>query len=160
MTFGAIIDGGYWLPTKPNDPRVVDMYLRHYSSKKNAVGNKYHDRAYRYRHRIVGPGEYMVLITLDGRACYVWRKSNYRLDKQEGVNCAIFRNELLSSMLADEADDIAWQRWPNELRHFTYVEDSQIQSANPGYCFKKAGWRTCGRNQDGRLTLLERIREQ
>jgi hypothetical protein len=24
-----------------------------------------------------------------------------------------------------------------------------------GYCFKQAGWRACGRNADGRLTILE-----
>lgn len=68
----------------------------------------------------------------------------------------MFRNEGagLSSDLIREADSLAWQRWP-VARHFTYVDDSKIQSRNPGYCFLQAGWRRCGRNADGRLTILE-----
>jgi hypothetical protein len=53
---------------------------------------------------------------------------------------------------------LAWQRWPGK-RLFTYVWDAKVKSANPGYCFKKAGWQHCGRNADGRLTILEKLPE-
>jgi hypothetical protein len=73
------------------------------------------------------------------------------------VNCAIFRNEgqRLSSDLILAAEEMAWRRWPGE-RLFTYVWDAKVKSVNPGYCFKMAGWTSCGRNKDGRLTILEK----
>ncbi len=41
----------------------------------------------------------------------------------------------------------------------TYVWDRKIRSANPGYCFKMAGWKVKGRSADGRKTLLQKPRE-
>lgn len=72
--------------------------------------------------------------------------------------CSIFRNEseVLSSLLIEEACQLAWQRWPRQ-RLFTYVWDDKVKSPNPGYCFKLAGFKYCGRNKDGRLSLLERL---
>ena len=99
----------------------------------------------------------MVLLTGDCLALFVWQRSTIpRYDEQTGINCSVFRNEgpLLSSMLIVEAMELAWRRWPGE-RLFTYVAEAKIQSVNPGYCFKKAGWQTCGRNKTGRLTVLE-----
>jgi hypothetical protein len=32
----------------------------------------------------------------------------------------------------------------------------RIISRNPGYCFKRAGWRACGKTQKG-LIILERL---
>ena len=160
MTFGAIIDGGVWLPTIKTDPVVVDMYLRHNSAKKNVHSNDYGVRRARYENGVAGAGESMTLRSVDGRAVWIWLFNTVeRLDKQVGVNCTIFRNEgpWLSSDLVREADDIAWRRWPDQPRHFTYIGDDKIQSVNPGYCFKKAGWNSCGRNKDGRLTILERV---
>jgi hypothetical protein len=144
---------GYWLPSQRADPRALALYQRHYSAGKNAP----------YRGgrstNFVGPGEPMVLLTERCDALFVWLKNRTaRYDGQTGICCVVFRNEgpTLSSALIAEADALAWNRWPGE-RHFTYVEDGKIASVNPGYCFKRAGWRTCGRNKDGRLTLLERL---
>lgn len=79
-------------------------------------------------------------------------------DKQEGLCCAVFRNEsaVQSSALIREADDLADAKW-GPLRHWTYVWDAKVRSTNPGYCFIMAGWRKCGRNKDGRLTILEKL---
>jgi hypothetical protein len=101
----------------------------------------------------------MVLLTSCGRALFAWQRNTIpRLDGQCGICCTVFRNEGagLSSELIREADDLAWHRWPGQ-RHFTYVADDQVRSRNPGYCFLKAGWQRCGRNRDGRLTLLEHL---
>jgi hypothetical protein len=144
-----MIDGA-WLSSNKFDPRAVAIYERHYSARRYADGRK--------RTQFVGPGECMVLLTQSCDALFVWvRNRMERYDKQEGVNCAVFRNEssMLSSDLIREADELAWQRWPGE-RHFTYVEDGKIRSSNPGFCFLKAGWQRVGRNKTGRLTLLER----
>jgi hypothetical protein len=150
--WGAIIPGGYWLPATGFHPTVVSMYLRHYSAAKNVRRQDYGSRRSRYQYGVAGPGETMALITQLGDAVWIWRHDLVkRLDAQEGVNCTIFRNEgpRQSSSLVLEADQIAWQRWPNAPRHFTYVNGSTIQSANPGYCFKKAGWRHIGYSASG-----------
>lgn len=100
----------------------------------------------------VGPGEKMVLLTACVRAVFAWRKfRNADLAGQEGVNCAIFRNEGAgeASELIREADKLAWQRWPGE-RHYTYVNPKKVKrSRTPGRCFLKAGWRYV-RDVDGK----------
>jgi hypothetical protein len=141
--------GGYWLPSNKFDPRAVALYMRHYSARHYADG--------RPRRQFMPPGETMVLLTADCLALFAWCKNRVpRYDGQAGVACTIFRNEgpILSSLLVREACELAWERWHGE-RLFTYVWDAKVRSANPGYCFKAAGWRSCGRNKDGRLSILE-----
>ena len=150
----GIIDGN-WLPARDCDPRAFALYSRHYTFRD------YRDRRRRdpsnpTRFSFVGPGEKMVLLTLDCRALFVWRKFKSD-DGQEGVNCAVFRNEspALSSELILEAEKLAWERWPGQ-RLYTYVAPSHVRSANPGYCFKKAGWLVCGSTRRG-LLILEKV---
>lgn len=96
----------------------------------------------------------MVLLTPDAKALFVWRKF-ISGDGQEGVNCAVFRNECagLASDLIREADRLAWKRWPGE-RHYTYVNSKRIRSTNPGYCFLKAGWHRCGVTKHNKLLIF------
>ena len=171
---GLGVDGN-WIGVPDADPRVISLYRRHYSA----------DLTKNHRSGIAGPSERLVFITADCLALWVWRlilPPSERISKlartdqrrfkrglglgdpmssyfgdQVGVMCSVFRNEgpMLSSMLITEAEQLAWGHWP-ERRLFTYVWDSKVKSINPGYCFKKAGWTTCGRNKDGRLTILER----
>jgi hypothetical protein len=86
----------------------------------------------------------------------VWRKF-LSADGQQGVNCAVFRNEGagLSSDLIRAADALADQRWPGE-RHYTYVNPRAVRSTNPGFCFLQAGWRRCGITKHRKLLILER----
>jgi hypothetical protein len=102
-----------------------------------------------------GPGEKVVLRTEAGDAFFVWRKF---IDDsgQVGINCAAFRNEgpRRSSDLIQQADAIADCLWPGE-RHYTYVNAARVQSKNPGYCFRVAGWRRCGYTKGG-LIVMER----
>jgi hypothetical protein len=147
---GLGIDG-HWIGIHDGDPRAIPIYRRHYSARLTKGGTN--------REGFVGLGYKMVLITLACDALFVWLKCNdgLRGDGQLGVNCTIFRNEgpVMSSTLIQEATELAWQRWPGE-RLFTYVWDAKVKSVNPGYCYKMAGWQTCGRNKDGRLTILEK----
>jgi len=97
-----------------------------------------------------------VLITENGDALWVWRK--YKSDDgQEGVNCAVFRNEsdVLSSILILDAETVAASRWPGK-RLFTYVNPKRIRSTNPGACFKRAGWKVFGRTKRNGLVILEK----
>ena len=145
----------HWLPVSDGDPRAAAMYRKHYSC--NQYADKRRDQwGYRNRFLIMGPGEKMLLMTLRCDALFGWRKF---IDKsgQTGVNCAVFRNEsdILSSELILEAEYWAWQRWPGE-RLYTYVDASAIESSNPGYCYKCAGWQECGRTQARGLVILEK----
>jgi hypothetical protein len=140
---------GNWIGVNDGDRRAIPLYNRHYSSRN------YRDK--RPRRLFVGPGYKMVLLTPLCDALFVWRK--FKSDaNQDGINCAIFRNEspLLSSTLILEAEQLARARWPGE-RFYTYVEDRKVESDNPGYCFKMAGWSHWGRNKDGRLSILEKV---
>jgi hypothetical protein len=141
---------GHWLSVTKSDPRLVAMYAAHYSAAKNSA-----TKDSWLRSGITGPCESMALLTEQCDAAFVWTLERVRHDGQDGVNCAVFRNTgaALSSDLIREADDLAWQRWPNEFRHFTYVDGSKVRSSNPGCCFLKAGWRRCGVSKGGLLIL-------
>jgi len=137
---------GKWYGVKDGNPVALEIYERHYSCYKYTDG--------RERTLFVGPGEKMVLLTKKHDALFVWRKF---IDDsgQQGVNCAVFRNEgkVLSSLLIKEAVAICRRRWPKE-RLYTYVNPEKIRSSNPGYCFQKAAWRKCGKTKGG-LVVLE-----
>jgi hypothetical protein len=137
-----------WIEVKDGDDRARALYLRHYSAR--------HYRDNRRRTCFCGPGEKMVLLTIRCDALFIWRKFiDDAQPKQTGVNCAVFRNEgkILSSSLIQEADELAWHRWPEE-RLYTYVNANKIRSTNPGRCFQVVGWQTCGTTKGG-LVILE-----
>ncbi len=125
---------GAWIEVRDGNDSGRALFDRHYSRYRYADGRK--------PLLFVGPGEKMVLLTPCARALFVWRKFK-SADHQEGVNCAVFRNEGagLSSDLISEADILAWERWPGE-RHYTYINDRKIRrKRDPGRCFRKAGWK-------------------
>lgn len=144
---------GAWLPALDGDRRAMALYERHYSARQYADG--------RDRKLFVGPGEKMVLLTERCDALFVWRRF-IDASGQRGINCAVFRNEggngcrnsghsHCSSRLIYEADLLAWEKWPDERRHYTYVDPKKVRSANKGYCFKRAGWHPCGASAGGLL---------
>jgi hypothetical protein len=144
-----LIGGGIWIPVRDGNHTARSIFDRHYSRKQYADGR---DPA-----QFVGPGEKLVLLTPCARALFVWRKF-ISCDGQQGVNCAVFRNEGagLSSDLIRAADAVAFERWPGE-RHYTYVAGRKVRSSNPGYCFLMAGWQRCGITKWNRLLILERL---
>ena len=148
--------GNHWLSAKDGDPRAFAIMKRHYTYHPYKDGRR-QDPTNRNRRLFVGPGEKMVLMTVECDALFVWRKF---IDKsgQTGVNCAVFRNEssILSSELILDAEWLAAQRWPGE-RMYTYVNAGAVLSANPGYCYKKAGWNECGRTKAKGLVILEKL---
>ena len=142
--------GTYWVPVKQTHPGAVGLAHRHYSANpKIPIRNK-------FMSGISGPGVSLVLLTTKCYALFGWQYQATRDDGQEGVNCTIFRNEssILSSTLIEEACQLAWERWPGQ-RLFTFVADDKIRSVNPGYCFKSAGWKYCGRTKIHKLSILE-----
>lgn len=140
-----------WVEVKDGNATGRSMFRRNYSYRPYRDGR---DPAL-----FVGPGEKMVLLTPDAKALFVWRKF-ISGDGQQGVNCAVFRNEgqELSSRLIEAADRLAWERWPEADRHFTYVNPRKVKSRNPGFCFIRAGWTRCGLTKARRLLILERTK--
>ena len=141
------LECGIWQPIRDADPEARAIFQRHYSYRKYTDGR---DPA-----KFIGPGEYMALVTPHYDALFVWRKFINMRPQDHGVNCAIFRNESehRSSDMIREAVALAWDRWPSE-RLYTYVNPRKIESPNPGYCFKCAGWSECGKTSKG-LVVLE-----
>lgn len=136
-----------WIPVKDGNDTGRAIFDNHYSRYRYADGRK--PKLY------VGPGEKFVLLTPDALALFIWRKF-ISMDSQEGVCCAVFRNEgpQLSSYLIREADAIAWERWPGE-RLYTYVDPKKTRrKRDPGRCFLRAGWRHWGWSKKG-LRILE-----
>lgn len=141
-----------WIEVKDGNATGRSLFRRHYSYKPYRDG--------RNPALFVGPGQKMVLLTADARGLFVWRKF-ISGDGQQGVNCAVFRNEQagLASALICEADQMAWDRWPEEKRHYTYVNPRCVKSSNPGYCFIRAGWKKCGVTKWRKLLIFEIYRD-
>jgi hypothetical protein len=140
---------GHWFAVKDGDPAAKALFDRHYS--------KHHYKDGRNPKLFCGPGYKMVLMTSTSDALFVWRLFQSG-DNQEGINCMVFRNEsqYLSSTLILEAEELAYQRWPGQ-RFYTYVAADKVKSVNPGFCFKRAGWRVCGETKVNKLLIFEKM---
>ena len=142
-----------WRIVTKFDVAACELADRHYSRRKPGSG------------QFMPPGQTLVLLTFDRRAVFGWWRPDPRtglkaMNGLDGWTCTIFRNEgehLSSHLILDAEDALAAQGLgcgPDGL--LTYVWDARIASANPGYCFKQAGWKTAGRSADGRKTLLRK----
>jgi hypothetical protein len=117
--------------TTPFDPEMSSLADRHYS--RRTVGAR--QFLYNGRKIVIRNNEGTILFG------WMWPQDTMRMDDQTGYNCAIFRNESArrSSDVILEAEEIAFRRWGMN-RVYTYINPRRIQSVNPGYCFKMAGW--------------------
>lgn len=142
-------NGKHWHQVKDGNDQARDLFDRHYS--------RYFYKDGRKPKLFVGPGIKIVLLTKNADALFVWKKFKSR-DSQEGINCAIFRNEgkILSSELLKEAEEIAINKF-GHCRAYTYINAKKIKSENPGYCFKVNGWRKIGTTKINKLHILEKF---
>ena len=141
-----------WTISHRADQRCCALADRHYSRQK--VGAP----------QCVPPGRCLVLYTetATGRACWVtsWPFAEYVKHAWAGAwVCSLFRNEgaALSSDLIRQAVAAtrAYYGPPPDLGIITFVLPSAIRSANPGYCYKKAGWKLVGAAKDGKPCLQQ-----
>lgn len=141
----------YWTRITKFDPRGAALADRHYSRRK--VGSP----------QWMPPGETLNLLTEDGKALFGWWRPHpdsgiKSMNNLDGWTYTIFRNEtdVKSSVLilAAERELAALDRGCGPDGMLTYVWDKKVESNNPGYCFKVAGWVTVGRSADNRKTLL------
>lgn len=156
MNVQPFLIGDGWIEVKDGNDTVRAIFDRHYSRYVYKDGRK--------PKLFLGPGEKMVLLHARADAICAWRRF-ISGDGQEGVNCAIYRNESedLASRLLRQAMDLAWARWPGE-RFYTYVDPAGVppvtRASRPtwGHCFYQAGWRYCGLTSK-RLHILECLPE-
>lgn len=153
MSSGKRLDfGDIWQPIRDGTPFARALYERHYSCHVYKDGRR--------PKKFVGPGEYIALTTADEKCLFVWRKF-IDASGQTGVNCAVFRVEGERKEKASEmilaAEQIARKRWPDE-RFYTYVDEKKIRrKRDPGRCFRRAGWKPCGRTKVNKLLILEKL---
>jgi hypothetical protein len=128
------------------DPEMSMLADRHYS--RRTVGAR----------QFLYSGRKLVIRNSEGTILFgwVWPYEEMRMDGQTGFNCAIFRNESdrLSSEVILECEAIAAARWGTN-RMYTYVDPRKIRSSNPGYCFKRAGWKFIRLSADGKHLLAK-----
>jgi hypothetical protein len=144
----------HWVRVGKFDRASALLADRHYSRRK--VGSP----------QFMPPGQTIILRTMLDDAVFGWWRPDpasgiVAMNKLDGWTCTIFRNEsrLRSSDLVLEAEKaihlFGYNCGPDGL--LTYVWDKKVASANPGYCFKMAGWKTAGRSADGKKTLLQKL---
>jgi hypothetical protein len=140
-----------WTETGKFDPIGARLADGHYS--RRTIGSP----------QFMPPGQTLVLVRPD--AVFGWWRPHpasgiKAMNGFDGWTCSIFRNtgSELSSLLILEAERLLARKYecgPSGM--LTYVWDKKVRSANPGYCFKKAGWVVHPekpRSADGRKTLL------
>lgn len=137
---------GPWMLTHKGDTSCRILADRHYS--RQTIGHPMFTR----------PGKNLVLRTSSGDAVWVtW--SGIRDDGLESHECTIFRNESghRSSDLIRFAVEATYGEWGELPRDglITYVDADKVRSTNPGFCFKKAGWKHIGESKKRGLILLQ-----
>jgi hypothetical protein len=142
-----------WQRVTKFDERACKLADRHYSRRK--IGSR----------QFMPPGQTVILLSNDETAVFGWWRPHpdsgiKAWNKLDGWTCTIFRNEGVarSSELIMQAEmfllSLGVSVGADGL--LTYVWDEKIKGENPGYCFKKAGWKTIGRSADKRKTLLQK----
>lgn len=143
----------HWSQVTKFDARAAALADRHYSRRK--IGSP----------QFMPPGQTIVLLSNDGAAVFGWWRPHpasgiKAMNGLDGWTCTIFRNEggVRSSTLILDAETVFAEQGldigPSGL--ITYVWDKKVNSANPGYCFKCAGWKRTGRSADGKKTLMQK----
>jgi hypothetical protein len=136
------------LRTNHFDPEMAALADRHYS--RRTVGAR----------QFCYSGRKLVLRNWEGTVLFVWMNpdASMRMDGQTGYNCAIFRNESArkSSEIILEAEQFAFREW-GPARLYTYVNPDKIESVNPGWCFKIAGWKYVRKSKSGQHLLVKEV---
>jgi hypothetical protein len=127
----------------------------HYDSEMAALADRHYSRQKHGAAQFSPNGKKLVLRNNEGTVLFVWMYPQFRLDRQTGYNCTLFRNESnrLSSEIILEAERIVFDYWGAD-RLYTFIDRRKIKSPNPGYCFKMAGWTFQGFSRKRRKVIL------
>jgi hypothetical protein len=143
---------GPWIQTHNCDEAGRALADRHYS--RQTIGAA----------RFTRPGKNLVLRTAEGDAVWATWYGKYRKDNLDACECTIFRNEssYLSSYLIAYACLASFlQAGEGNLKDgiITYVDDSKVNSVNPGFSFRSVGFKYIGRTKKNKLMIFQLKRE-
>lgn len=158
-------------------PEYHDIGLEHWllarRNKFDRVGAKLADGHYSRRKvgspQFMPPGETIVLVTRDMLSVWGWWRPHpasgiVAMNGRDGWTCTIFRRTggpLASELVLDaERALVALGKDCGPDGMLTYVDPRKIGSRNPGYCFKRAGWRPIGICAKKRKPLLAKAFER
>ncbi len=126
--------GHAWTVRGRSDRAATSLVDRHYSRPERSRGCGH----------VGGPGHVLVLVTPCERAVWLTTWTDYPDDGLHAWRCTVFRNEGAgrSSDLIRTAMALTAELWGDSPADgwVTWVNTSKVASANPGFCFKKAGW--------------------
>jgi hypothetical protein len=136
------------------DERLI--VTNHFDGEMSVLADRHYSRRTPGARQFCYSGRKIVLRNAEGTVLLVWMFPDVtlRMDKQEGYNCAIFRNESerKSSEIILEAETFAVTKW-GPGRAYTFIDGRKIRSVNPGYCYKMAGWKDVGVTKSGKRIL-------
>lgn len=122
-----------WQVVSKRNSHAIDVFDRHYS--RQTLGGE-----------VGPPGRKLVLTTRNGEAlwCTHYPDPKLAMDHLDSFRCVVFRNEsrYQSSLLirhAVAATETVWGEPPKD-GWVTWVDTTKVNSRNPGYCYKRAGW--------------------
>jgi hypothetical protein len=134
----------HWHLSSRTDPLVRELADRHYYRK--SIGHP----------QFTPPGKCVVFRTANYGAIWITNAplAQYIRHQWAGAwTCIVFRNEssILSSTLIKQAVAVTLfiLKTPPAVGFITFVNASKIKSSNPGYCFKRAGWKHVGFTKKG-----------
>lgn len=138
----------YWHLSHRADQRARVIADRHYNRQK--IGSP----------QFVPPGRCLVLLTENADAFWVTSFPFAEYVKHAWAGawiCSAFRNEspILSSDLIREAVAITRAKWEApELGMVTFVDPKKVRHKRDfGRCYRKAGFKECGRTKGGLIAL-------
>ncbi|MED4285336.1 hypothetical protein P4679_25775 [Priestia megaterium] len=143
---------GPWIQTHNCDEAGRKLADRHYS--RQTIGAA----------RFTRPGKNLVLRTAEGDAVWATWYGKFRRDGLDACECTIFRNEssYLSSYLISYACLASFlHAGKGNLKDgiITYVDDSKVNSVNPGFSFRSVGFKYIGRTKKNKLMIFQLKRE-
>jgi hypothetical protein len=132
------------------------------TNKFDAESARLADRHYSRRtvndRQFMPPGRTCIIRDTQGLMVFGWNWQYdwKRFDRQRGYYCSIFHNESerRSSDVILECELVAIAKW-GKNRMYTFIDPAKVQSVNPGYCFKCAGWRFEGLTASGKHILAK-----
>jgi hypothetical protein len=137
-----------WVRSYRADPLVRPLADLHYNRQSPGAA------------QFTPPGRCVVLRTRDCDAFWVTVAPYARYTQHQWAGawiCSAFRNEssMLSSTLITQAvaASLALLGQPPTCGLVTFVDVSEVQSPNPGYCFKRAGFKFVGHTKSGLVAL-------
>ena len=128
------VEQGTWQVRSKRDRAALAIFDGHYSCQTHPPGE------------VGPPGRKIVLVSPCERAlwCSHWPDPTLTLDKLDAFRCSVFHStgDGLASEQIEAAMLLTLDRWGEPPRDgwVTWVDTRKVRSANPGYCFKRAGW--------------------